>query len=409
MSPQRSSGSRRAGRHVAPPESKKSSRLAGAREDAARGLTPSPPVSDADTRSTSLDLHSHGISGRVSIESAMKQMNRTAQQTLLVIGPGNHLLGVLTDGDIRRFILRTGGIQGTVLMCCNRSPLYVTEATRASARALMREKIIQKLPVVDSRQRVVDIILGEGLLGTDRPNPALAGFPVVIMAGGMGVRLEPFTKILPKPLMPIGDKPVIEHIMDRMNSRGFQNFYLSVHHKAEMIKSYFDNTKVPYRIRYLREKTFLGTAGSLRLLPAGFPDTFVLSNCDILVEADYKAILDYHLNNGNLVTVVGAFQQFQIPYGVIAFSKEGRVKEIREKPSFDYTVNAGVYVIQKSALTCIPKGDGLFHMTDLIRQLLRQRKKVGLYHVDSHSFVDIGELELFKKNVGRIIEITNPG
>ena len=293
---------------------------------------------------------------QATIKEAMKQMDLAAEKILIVIDHGKHLLGMLSDGDIRRFILKTGNIKGQIEGCYNKNPTILLDGeNQDNIKNIMIEKKIEAIPVVDKNNRVIDILIWSYLFkSSQKPLPQI-DCPVVIMAGGKGKRLDPFTKILPKPLIPVGDKPILELIMDQFNQYGVKNFYLTVNFKGEMIKSYFDNIDLKYNLNYIWEKEFLGTAGSLKLLPKNFPSTFILTNCDIIVYADYADLIKFHKKNGNDLTMVGSFHHFVIPYGVVKFSTNGLVEKIDEKPEYDFTINTGIYVIERSALDYIPE------------------------------------------------------
>ena len=223
------------------------------------------------------------------------------------------------------------------------------------------------------------------------------------MAGGKGTRLAPFTNILPKPLIPINNKPIIELIIDKFKSAGAKEFHITVNYKAEMIKAYFDYTEYNSIINYINEEKFLGTAGSLRLLPDDFPETFFLTNCDILVKANYSDILKHHKASGSDITIIGCNQTITIPYGVIRVSDENCLVKIDEKPKLNFVVNTGMYVLEKEVVKYI-KENTLYHITDLINDIKEHGGKVSVYLVDEDSWIDIGQWEEYRKSVDKINE-----
>jgi NDP-sugar pyrophosphorylase family protein len=265
----------------------------------------------------------------------------------------------------------------------------------------MITKKIEAVPVVNEKKQVVEVLFWSEIFkdSPQKASNAKLGVPLVIMAGGKGTRLDPFTKILPKPLIPIGEKPIIELIIDRFMSFGVDTIYISINYKGEMIKSYFDyQENMTAKIRYLNEKEFLGTAGSLKLLPDEVSGTFIVSNCDIIVDADYHDVVRHHVTSGNALTLVGSIQHYQIPYGIIQFNSGGIVEKIVEKPEYDLTVNTGIYVVERETLKYIPDGK-LFHVTDLINKLLGEKKQVGVYPVSEKSYIDLGQWEEYKKAI----------
>lgn len=220
--------------------------------------------------------------------------------------------------------------------------------------------------------------------------------PVVIMAGGEGTRLTPFTKVFPKPLMPIGEKPVIELIINKFADYGCDDFYLSLNYKAGMIKAYFNDFTPKYKISYIQEDKPLGTAGSLHFLKNMIHKTFFLSNCDVLIEADYADMLEFHRKNDNKITLVGSMKNFTIAYGVCEIRNGGSLRSIREKPDYDFLVNTGMYVLDAAVLNDIPENI-FFNMTDLINVYLTQGEKIGVYPVPEKSWVDIGQCDLLQE------------
>ena len=216
------------------------------------------------------------------------------------------------------------------------------------------------------------------------------------MAGGKGTRLDPFTKILPKPLIPINGEPIIKIIMDKFNEYQIKEFYISVNHQSRMIKAYFGDISSAYHIHYLEEVEPLGTAGSLRFLFGKIKGSFIVTNCDIIIDSDYHEILDYHQEKTNAITIVGAYKQYAIPYGVCEIENGGNLKNITEKPEYDFLVNTGFCVLQADILKYIPENK-TYYMTDLIEAVRNKGGKVGIYPISENSWVDIGQWEEYKK------------
>jgi NDP-sugar pyrophosphorylase family protein len=250
---------------------------------------------------------------------------------------------------------------------------------------------------------VLAIITEESYFGIKRdPRGIIQNTPVVIMAGGKGTRMEPFTKVLPKPLIPVGEKTIAELIIEQFHEYGIDEYYFTLNYKGEMIKAYFQSIDRNYTVKYLYEDDFYGTAGCLRLLGEDIQETFFLSNCDILVKADYSQVLEFHKINNSELTVLSAMQYYQIPYGVIRFGKNGVIKEIQEKPEQAVTINTGVYVINRTCLDLIPEGR-VYHMTDLIGDLMRGGRNVFTYPVSSNGYIDIGQWDEYRKTVGKLM------
>ncbi len=336
-----------------------------------------------------------------SIKEALKRIDATGLRILFVCDKDGCLIGSLSDGDIRRRVLKKGSMREKVISCFNRDPVCVAKGPqiREAARKIMLEKTIDVIPVVDTGKRIADVILWQDVFQEECRHTNELNVPVVIMAGGKGERLDPFTRILPKPLIPVGERPIIEIIIDKFRQKGVNVFYITLNYKGKMVKTYFDSIGKPYIVRYLWEKEFLGTAGSLKLLPSSIGDPFIVSNCDIIVSADYMDLVRFHQKQNNMLTVVGSLQHYKIPYGLVYFERNGRMRRIREKPEFDFTVNTGMYVVSSKALAYIPK-NRKFDMTDFIQDLLRHKQNVGVYPVSQKSYIDVGQWEEYRNNTG---------
>lgn len=334
------------------------------------------------------------ISPEKSVRDAMQKLDESAQKIVFVAGGDMVLRGVVTDGDIRRWILKNGGLSSPVSEIMNRRPLTLGPGfDPAEARAIMKQSLIECLPIVDGTGRIVNAVWWSDFFAEKTEGAGALDLPVAIMAGGKGTRLDPFTKILPKPLIPIGNKPVIELIIEKYVKHGCRRIFISVNYKANMIKAYFNEIEKSYELGYLEENTELGTAGGLSLLKKNVIDRpFFVNNCDIIVNADYEDIYRYHRGAGNHITLIGSLKNFKIPYGVIEASESGEMKEIREKPEFNYIVNTGMYLLQPEALDDIPEGE-FYHFTDLIARCKKDGKKIGVYPISEKSWTDIGQME----------------
>ncbi|MDD4012802.1 MAG: nucleotidyltransferase family protein [Candidatus Omnitrophica bacterium] len=343
------------------------------------------------------------VSPEMSIKESLRKIDESGIGNLFVCGHDGELLGSLTDGDVRRRILETGDLMEPIERCYNRNPVYLNEGRYdiQKVRSLMLEKTIEALPVVDETKKIVKILFWKEVFQGEKVFREKIDVPVVIMAGGKGKRLDPFTRILPKPLIPIGEKPMIEVIVDNFVRQGAEKFFVTLNFKGDMIKLYFDSIEKNYKLGYIREDEFLGTAGSLKLLPADIGERFIVSNCDVIVKAEYKDLIKFHDKNKNLLTVAGAIHYHKIPYGVIRFGKDGKIQSIQEKPELDLTVNSGVYVVSKEAVELIPEGKR-FDMTDLIQALLSAEKNVGVYPVMQSNYIDVGQWEEYKNHINEL-------
>ncbi|MAJ81815.1 MAG: mannose-1-phosphate guanylyltransferase [Legionellales bacterium] len=224
---------------------------------------------------------------------------------------------------------------------------------------------------------------------------------VVIVAGGQGTRLKPFTSVLPKPLMPIHDKPVIKHIIDRFYEYDIDDYWVTINHKSNIMKAYFKELETEYCIKTVAESKPLGTAGSLRLMHGRIQTPFFVSNCDVLIQSDYADLLNFHISRKCDLTIVAAIKHYILPYGDCEIGNDGMLKSIKEKPEYDFLVNTGFYVMNPSVLTLIPENT-YYNMDQLIRDMKSKGKVVGVYPIDDKSWVDIGQWDEYKKALSMI-------
>lgn len=337
------------------------------------------------------------IGPECTVADALRKLDGNGKGILFVTDADRTLKGVLTDGDIRRWLLRTGEVQGAVRQLMNQKPRVIYRRELIRAQEMMRRYVIAALPVISAKGVLLDIVFREEKEAAESAHTGtLCGTPVVIMAGGKGTRLWPYTKILPKPLIPIGDVPIMERIMDRFLDYGVREFYVTVNYRKSMIRAYFNENAAHYKISYVEEEKPLGTAGSLGLIREEFTRPFIVTNCDILIRADYSDILRYHEESGNELTIVSALKQIVVPYGVIHSSENGAVASMEEKPSLSCFVNTGMYVLNPGLIREIPKNT-FFHMTDLADRLIDEKRKVGMYPVSEDSFLDMGEFEEMRR------------
>ena len=340
-----------------------------------------------------LKLEDFLCDGEISIVEAMQRITQNRHGILFVVDAEKHLLGSLTDGDIRRWLVKTGDLKAKISKVMFKSPIYILESDSEKAGEIMKRKTVTALPVLSIDKTVTYILFASEKSVINKKNSHnLEGVPVIIMAGGKGTRLYPYTKILPKPLIPIGDVPIIERIINSFCEYNVNDFYIPVNYKKGMIKSYFNDMKPDYSITYVEEDKPLGTAGSLKLINRKFDCPVIVTNCDILIDADYADIYKYHKESGNKLTIVSALKKITVPYGVLNAGKNGVIKSMEEKPSLSYFVNTGMYVLEPDILSQIPD-DTFFHMTDLADLLMKNQQQVGMYPVSEEAFLDMGELE----------------
>ncbi|MDD5457564.1 MAG: nucleotidyltransferase family protein [Candidatus Margulisbacteria bacterium] len=353
-----------------------------------------------------VNLDNYLINENAHIKEALKKIDLGITRVLLVVDNEKRLKGTMTDGDVRRYLLKGNQLENTIQDVYNNSPVTLKAAyfTVDIAKILIIENKIDLLPLLDDSNIVIDIITRDRLF-----NPALfipvkkteLDVPVVVMAGGKGTRMEPFTKILPKPLVPVGDTPILEIIMEEFSKAGLSKFFVTLNFRGEMIEAYFNHCDKKYDIEYIWEEDFYGTAGCLKLLQDKIKNTFIVSNCDVLVKANYEDVLRLHKEQEAKLTVLSSIQHYKIPYGIIYFKEGGFVTEIKEKPEYSFTINTGIYVLEPDVLQYIPDKQ-VFHMTDLMQCLINNGQKVITYPVNENEYVDIGQWEEYKKAMDKL-------
>ncbi len=346
------------------------------------------------------DIRFFLIPATAQVKEAMKRLDQMEGKTLYVVDPEDRLLGALTDGDIRRYLMNDHPVENDLSGIFNRNPIRIRSPFDLHAvRQMMVSNRIESVPVVDADQRIIDVLLWEAVRDENRrPTRRTLDLPVIIMAGGKGARLDPFTRILPKPLVPIDQKPVIEWVMERFLEHGITTYYLSVNHKSRILKAYFEEWNPQYRIRWIEEEQPLGTAGSLKLLEGKISETFFVTNCDIIVNMDCAAMLDYHQSRGNDMTLAVSIKRYHIPYGICEIQNDGSLIRIREKPEYDLLVNIGLYLVNQTVLRWIPAGQS-FDFTDLISAAQTHRGRVGVYPIEEDDWIDVGQWELYQKAI----------
>lgn len=336
-----------------------------------------------------MEVHKLFITPEVSIRDAIRQLDQTAKK-LLVVVEGKKLIGIITDGDIRRWILKNGDITKPVQFVMNTSPVYLNEDERNKALETMRYHSVEGIPLLNEYHEVVDIVFWNDTCDCKkREDTKTPKVPVVIMAGGKGTRLYPFTNVIPKPLIPVGDIPIVERIMDQFITYGYEEFYLTINYKKEIIKAYFSGEFL-YHLTLLEEETPQGTAASLTLIKDKINGSFFVSNCDILLDINYEKLLQFHQENKNRITLVTALKCYEIPYGVVDLGENGTVMVLKEKPKLEFLVNTGLYVLESEILQYIPK-EKTYDMTNLIQDCLDNNEKVGAYPVRDSTWLDMGE------------------
>lgn len=320
------------------------------------------------------------------LKDALVLMDRAGEGFLVVQNKAGNVVGVIADGDVRRALIANLSLESPVCEMMNRAFKFGknTETREASFRYLKTLKCRQ-LPILDEEKNLIDILFVDHVTPSHRDNP------VVIMAGGLGTRLRPFTETVPKPMLRVGNKPFLQGIIENLIAQGFHRFYFCVNYLAEQIVEYFkDGSQWGVDIQYVHENKRLGTAGALGLIQDPGTQPLLVMNGDLVTKVDFGALLDHHLQQDKIATMAVRHMDFQIPFGVVEVS-EFDVLGIEEKPIKKFLVNAGIYVIDPVCLKNIPR-DEMFDMPTLLGTLVEENSSVGYFPL-YESWLDVGRVE----------------
>lgn len=328
--------------------------------------------------------------------AAFKKMNNDDNKckTLFVCDKDRTFYGTITDGDLRRHIIEDGNLDTCVSKIMNRHPFvsYGHLTQNEDLKKIMENRYISAIPILNEESKLIGVTTKYDNKEKIKP----INVPVVIMAGGKGTRLKPFTNILPKPLIPVGDKTITERIMDKFIENGCHDFYLIVNYKKEFIKTYFSEALPDFKIHYIDENEFYGTGGGLSLCKNMFNTTFIMTNCDILIDDSYYKYVEEHKKHGNLVTVVTVKKVIQLPYGVVHSDENGNIVCMEEKPQYTFLTNTGFYIIEPEFVELIPESK-FIHMPELLKKCMDKGYRIGTYCIDEQKWMDMGQIDELEK------------
>jgi dTDP-glucose pyrophosphorylase len=346
-------------------------------------------------------IEKYTITADCSVKQAIEKMTEESIRAVVIVDDGNAVLGLFSNGDMRHFFLKGGSLGASITEAMNPNPKLYKSRIEMEEDRKNKPRVIY--PIINEERRLIEIIDENDVVESASViSTALEKVPLVIMAGGKGTRLYPYTKILPKPLIPIGDVTITERIIGTFKKYGCKDVYMILNYKANMIKAYMNDIAKDYNVTFIDEEDFLGTGGGLQLLKGMIKDTFILSNCDTLLDADYECAYLTHKKNNNAVTFICAMKDMIIPYGVIETSSDGEILSMKEKPDYSYLVNTGVYVIEPETIDYI--GDNEFiGLPDLAERVSKNGSRIGVFPISEKAWMDMGqfsEMESMMRNLG---------
>lgn len=325
------------------------------------------------------------------VSGAMKKIDHNAKGILFLTDENGVLDGCVTDGDIRRFLLAGGKMSDNIMQAVNCKPKIAH--TLIEAKSMYHEQNYVAIPVIDNEGKIVDIYTGAE---QERKARTALNIPVVINAGGKGTRLDPFTRVLPKPLIPVGDFPIVEHIMKEYQSYNCNEFHIIVNYKRDLIKAYFADNENHYNIAWYDEKIPLGTGGGLSLLRGKVESTFFFANCDALLTANYESMVKFHKDNGNIITMICAYKNINIPYGVVEMGINGTIVSMKEKPLLSFLTNTGIYIVEPEVIDDIEDNVSI-GFPDIVEKEMQRGKRVAVFPVSENDWMDMGQLPELEK------------
>lgn len=341
------------------------------------------------------------------IKDTINLIDKNGEKTCFVVDEKKRLIGSVTDGDIRRNILKKRkSLSEKIHKFCNKKTKFILEGriNQKRIKHFLLDKRIEILPIIDKDRKITLLkfrseILSKKQKSKKQNNKSLSKINVVVMAGGKGERLDPITRIFPKPLVPIKDKTVLENIIENFINYGVRKFFFTLNFKSDLIKAYFNNKpKIKRKINYISEHKPLGTAGGLQKLQKKISKNFIVSNCDVIFDMNYEKLIKFHIRSKNDLTIVVSKQKTKIPYGVCKIDNNNELINIEEKPQFNYLITTGLYVFNSKILKLIPK-DKYLDMNKFIEKMKKANFKVRTFKIGQKNWYDIGQLQEYKKKL----------
>ena len=326
---------------------------------------------------------------------ALRLMDKSGYKLLIVTNSGK-FFSIISIGDIQRAIINGASLESCLLNHLRENIKFAREGdSEKFIIDLMTKYRMEFCPVLKSNDELLDIVFWSDLKSN---KPILKinkiDIPVLIMAGGKGTRLKPLTNIIPKPMVPFGDKSIINSIINQFIANGCKDFFISGNYLFDLLKLHLESLNLSVNLDIVKEQKPTGTGGSIALFKDKIKTTFIVSNCDILIKDEYYKFVEYHNKNNNDITIVSSIKSYNIPYGILETTKNGLLSNVSEKPSLNYQINTGFYILEPHVINVVPDGE-FIHITEIIDLIKKDGGRIGVFPVSEKSWFDIGELDLF--------------
>lgn len=323
------------------------------------------------------------------IQDTLVKLQNSSLKCLIVTNKKKTLLGTINDGDVRRAILKNAKLSSKILKYYKKNCYFIRyrELSKINTSEKLKKLKISLIPIVDKNMKVIDYVADN--INFDKPSlKNNKKIEIIIMAGGLGTRLKPYTNILPKPLLPFKNKTIIENVISKFTTYGLNKFIISLNYKNILIKSFFKELSPNFKVSFLEENKPLGTAGILYKLK-NKNRNYIISNCDVIFDLDYNDLIKFHEKKKFDITLVASVQKDKIPYGVCKV-QNNRLQNIVEKPEKNYLANTGLYLVNSKVFKLIKKNENL-SFVDLINKAVSKKMNVGVYPITSNAWIDLGQ------------------
>ena len=331
------------------------------------------------------------------IKQSLNKLEKNNEKCLLVISKKGTLIGILNDGDIRRAIIKGANVDSKIMNYVQKKPFYLFQDDLKKKKDYEISNLIKKerknhidvIPILNKSKKIIDILSLNKKNINQNSNKLISKVPLVIMAGGKGLRLKPFTDIFPKALIPIDNVPAVEHIINHFRKSNVTKIFLTLNYKKELIKSYFADNKL-FKLKYVEEKKALDTAGAIGLFKKKIKSDFFVCNCDTISKINLEKFFEYHSKGKFDITLVAATKKHSLSYGSCKLDGAGNLKKIIEKPFTNHLVNIGLYLLKPNIITMV-SGKEIISMDQLITRAKKRKKRIGVFPVNENSWKDVGE------------------